>query len=482
MRSTRALELALVSAAKSGNLVAARAALDGGADPNCRSLAPPRDSALHFAAAWGRLACVQLLLERGAAVDSLNDDGVTPLLCAASYQDDRQAACARLLLSHGAAIDAADPIGARPLHRAASSGNLECLRLLLERSSASAVNAFTNAYPFLNAGGDTPLHCAVAQCFPECVELLLEHGALVDAVRAGDDGWTPLHVSAHKGCTDCGQLLLAYDAATDLKSHDGHTALHRAVLEHHHNSVGLLLDHNASTDCFDAEGRAALHNAVRDNKHICTEMLLDSGASVDLTSTLGETPLYCAALCAQANDLGLDCAWLLLNRGAALDHHSSRNLASCASKRPDRELAFLLLWRGVHVPAPNLDEANEEGAAEQLLLKLTLAEWQRGGLRVWSRPVHDLLPAAVRADVASALLATLGSLDDGSDNADDSRQRYGAASDQALDSSRGGQPNPLRTLRQQHVLDNVFTVLLVAHMGRPATAPPPAIFAISQPE
>ncbi len=453
LRDIRALESALVDAADWGNVVAARVALDGGADPNCRGSVSPCDSALHYAAGRGRLACVQLLLDRGATVDSLNDEGKTPLHRAVSNEHP---ACARLLLSHGAAVDAMDSLGWRPMHHAAHAGNLTCLRLVLDERSA-AVNAVTHS----DSGGDTPLHCAAAHGFSECAQLLLDHGADVNAVRASD-GWTPLHMNARNGSLPCLQLLLARGAATDCKAHDSQTPLHLTAQEGHRDCMRSLLEHGAAIDSR-CSGSTALHYSAFCGHLECTLLLLDSGAAIGVLDYDGDTPLSCAAIMSleEAGQNALECARLLLARGAALDDESSSALVSCVTAMRARDIAFLLLWRGVHVPSPYLDEAVEEGATENLLLDLTLTEWQSGGLRCWRRDVHALFPAAVRADVAATLLATLGSFDDGSAGADDAPRA-------------ARQQNPLLTLRQQHVLDMVFTALLLAHMGGPAAVANPA--------
>jgi ankyrin repeat protein len=481
VRSNRALVSALVDAADLGIVAAARAALDGGAEPNCRGLAPPHDRPLHYAAARGRLACVQLLLDHGAAVDGLNDDDVTPLIRAVSHD---HVACARLLLSHGAAVDAMDSLGWRPLHHAAASGSLACLRLLLDERS-SAVNTVTN----MDAGGDTPLHLAVAYGFVDCAQLLLDHGALVGALRL-DDTRTPLHTSAGSGSTPCLQLLLARGAVVDFQSSGDLTPLHLVAEEGHHENMRLLLEHGAraSIDSVCIRGLTALHYAVLNGRRECTQLLLDNGAATSIMDEDGETPLSCAATCVLEgeNEYPLECARLLLAHGAALDDRSSAAFASCASERHDRELAFLLLWRGVHVPSPNQDEMVEEDAAENLLLDLTLTKWQSGGLRCWTLDTHALFPAAFRADAAATLLATLGSLDGGSAEADDvpraARRRPGMACGQTPSASPARLQNPLLMLRQQHVLDNMFTALLVAHMGGPAAVANPAPPAAVQPQ
>jgi ankyrin len=60
---------------------------------------------LHLAAEYGRIQIAQLLLEKGAAVDPMDNLGRTPLLWAA---ENRHADVARLLISHGADVNRED--------------------------------------------------------------------------------------------------------------------------------------------------------------------------------------------------------------------------------------------------------------------------------------------------------------------------------------------------------------------------------------
>ncbi len=70
-----------------------------------------------------------------------------------------------------------------------------------------------------------------------------------------------------------------------------------------------------------------------------------------------------------------------------------------------------------------------------------LSAWRAGALRCWSRRHHAVFSAAFRADVASLLLACLGS------------------------SATPGERNPLRLLSEHKLLRHVFVQLLKLHMG-----------------
>ncbi len=77
-------------------------------------------TALHLAAYGGHFEIARLLLDRGAAVNSMSACEETPLHCAASggYVD-----CARLLLERGADVHAVVANLFTPLHDAAYEGH-----------------------------------------------------------------------------------------------------------------------------------------------------------------------------------------------------------------------------------------------------------------------------------------------------------------------------------------------------------------------
>ena len=127
------------------------------------------------AAAVGDAERLAALLGDVAAVA---DDGFTALHLAAFF---RHLACVRLLLERGAPVNAvaANPMRVQPLHSAAAGGDHECLRLLVE--GGADVNA-------RQEGGFVPLHAAAQHGDAAAVETLLAAGA--DPSIATEDGRT----------------------------------------------------------------------------------------------------------------------------------------------------------------------------------------------------------------------------------------------------------------------------------------------------
>ena len=243
------------------------------------------------------------------------------------------------------------------LHDAARSGHLTTIVLLLDKG------VDVNSKDRINC---TALHLAAYHGYAECVELLLARGADVDAVTCY--GWTPLHCAAAHGHVHCGALLLARGASIGASGRGGRTPLYIAA----------------------KSGHAAF-----------ARMLLDSGAAVDSAKHNGATPLTCAV-----KKQHLACAQLLLERGCAMDAATAASLATQAAASPFSELVLKLLWRGVHVVAPDA-AADEDAAAatHRLRTNAMLTAWEQGELRAWRRDAHAMFPAAFRADVAAFALA-----------------------------------------------------------------------------
>jgi uncharacterized protein len=150
------------------------------------------------ATALGRLDRLrQNFRDDASAINSRSKDGFTALHFACFFG---QPDAARLLIESGAAVDtvAANPTKVMPLHSAASARNLEAARLLLEHGAPGIVNARQQA-------GWVPIHAAAQNGDRPMVELLLKHHA--DPTLANDEGKTSAMVAREKGHAELAALL-----------------------------------------------------------------------------------------------------------------------------------------------------------------------------------------------------------------------------------------------------------------------------------
>jgi hypothetical protein len=144
-------------------------------------------TALHYIAGYVRNIgepIVKILLQEGAYVDILDDDGGTPLIWAVF---NRNMVIIKLLVEAGTKIDHADNWGWTSLHYAACHNATEILELLLDHKAN--INE-------TNSEGRTPLHIAAIHGNEESVKLLLERGA--NYHLTSKDNQTPVQLAQAK--------------------------------------------------------------------------------------------------------------------------------------------------------------------------------------------------------------------------------------------------------------------------------------------
>src|SRR5690349_12080216 len=147
---------------------------------------------LMHSAAFGNLATLKLLLDRGADVNARNDFGATALLWAA-----RDPEKARLLIERGADVNARSKQGRTPLMLAAlRPGGAATVALLLSKGADPAV---------ADNHGETALGLAATIGEADSMRLLLAKGA--DPSSKNDKSETPV-IMASKGVNAAAVRLL----------------------------------------------------------------------------------------------------------------------------------------------------------------------------------------------------------------------------------------------------------------------------------
>jgi uncharacterized protein len=256
----------LMYAARQGSMEAARVLVTAGADLNLRD--PDGTTALLFAIINSQYDFAAMLIEAGAAHDVADETGMGPLYAAVdmhalpwgfgSPEPKRNEAkdsldILKMLLARGADPNArlkrtalqrlhtpGDPTlaaGATPFMRAAKSGDIVVMRLLLEKGAdPKAPQANQTTALLLAAGlgwrdGDNNLNTKDKGTQAEAIEaikLCLELG--LDIKAANNTGTTVLHGAAMRGDTEeIIRFLVANGARADAKNQDGKTALDVAL-------------------------------------------------------------------------------------------------------------------------------------------------------------------------------------------------------------------------------------------------------------
>ena len=136
------LRTRLFKAAKSGDVKAARDALDGGVEVD--ALSANKWTALHEACRYGQLEVVKLLLAAGADPNiPHSQNGFTPVVVAAF--EVGHAEIIRALVEGGAAPSLASTAGRTVLHWVAEAGDVDALEVLLQAGGDPHVQVGTPA-------------------------------------------------------------------------------------------------------------------------------------------------------------------------------------------------------------------------------------------------------------------------------------------------------------------------------------------------
>lgn len=169
------------------------------------------NTALILAAKNGKLAVIELLLEKGANVNAKGYANLTALHYACRF--DMLEVTHHLVNNAGADINAGDEVDNKPLHEAARMGNLKCVEVLLQKGADLEVK---------NKLGSTPFQLACLNARSALVEVLLKRGVDKDAQNAA--GETALIMAAAGGLSRLCKQLLDAKADPNLLTAEGKSA------------------------------------------------------------------------------------------------------------------------------------------------------------------------------------------------------------------------------------------------------------------
>ena len=176
------------------------------------------------------------------------------------------------------------------LDAAASGGNVDAIRIVLERKDAK-IDLNT---PSGNKGM-VPLMRAVGCRHVDAARLLVNVGA--DVKVCDNDGYTSLHHALLRSLTEVAELLIVAGSDVSARTLKGVTP---TLLTMTHVGIGganlfyILLQRNADVNAVDEDEGSLVHAAVENGKLEYLEALVEAGAKPDTKNRWGNTPLHLA--------------------------------------------------------------------------------------------------------------------------------------------------------------------------------------------
>ena len=318
---------------------------------------------LHIAAMHSGIEFVRLILATTPDVNAKEKEALnTPLHSAASAGNID---VCKMLLDKGSTIDLPNKTNHTALHFAVSEGHLETANLLLDyKFSPKKTAVFESPVlhyaahegnkdfiaPLIGAGADPEaqnthkhraLHFAARVGHVEFVKQLFTTVPDLEVDPQDTDGKTPLHLAAIAGHLETIRVLQAKGAQQNLEDSDKNLPIHRAAWDGHFEVAEHFVS-DANINAQDCLGRTPLNvSALRGHENII-RLLLARKARVDLDDDEGTTPLMNAV---QMNKVTI--AKLLIENGANVHAKDKghRTILHRAARNGDYDLVKLLLDR-----------------------------------------------------------------------------------------------------------------------------------------
>lgn len=191
-----------------------------GADVNIRDYDYPL---LSLAVMGERMDIVRILLSNGTDVNITQDDGNTALHCAAELDDENAVKMSKYLVEAGAAVDSKNQEGKTPLHCVVNRETAELLVKYGANFNSEAKN------------GETPLHSAARSGRKSIVKFLIESGAKINLKDS--TGRIPLHWAV-EFCPESVQQFIS--AGARLNEMDGYGRTPLDLAQKNSNIYNLL--------------------------------------------------------------------------------------------------------------------------------------------------------------------------------------------------------------------------------------------------
>lgn len=252
--------------------------------------------------------------------------------------------------------------GFTPLHKAASNGQADICRLLIEKGAD--IHAIDNSQitPLLLASSNNQIEVAV---------LLINKGANIH--QCDKQGGTNLHFAALGGHIEMIKLYIDKGIDVNVPDNMGYTPIIWAIFGRSTDAMDDLQNYGGDLNQTMLLGRTALHYAAASGDIKVVEYLLNKGLDVNSKSEYGNTPIFWALRAKK-----YDNAKTMIENGADLNisNYDGRTPISFAVSNNDTMMVDLMSKNGVNIKKRNstgdthLHAAAYEGLIEMVTFLL----------------------------------------------------------------------------------------------------------------
>jgi ankyrin repeat protein len=236
---------------------------------------------LNYACALENMELITKLLRYGASVNGF-PDGEPPLFTAIKHNNHKPV---MLLLQAGANQGIMRPFDGNAAYLAARYDQAATMRILLARGALTHLPEFQ---------GNSAVHIAAQYGSTETVEVLMGAGGLGHSDR-NEQGQTPLHLAATNGHEQVCFKLLQAGADPNALDNTNSSPLHYALRNRHPAAAVRLLEGGAIPMIPDAQGNFPIHFAVNADLTSLVMVLFGYGADINVPDAKGKSPLALAA-------------------------------------------------------------------------------------------------------------------------------------------------------------------------------------------
>lgn len=210
------------------------------------------NTALHLATLNNNTESIELFANSGVSVDAVDDDGNTALHLAVILGN--MATIITVLKYSEQALGVRNLENLTPLHIAATMGNIEISKILIDKMSDKSVK---------DGYGNTALHLAILNNRTRTAELLANSGISLDTLNG--DGYAALHLAVVNDFRKSVDVLVAgwlceFINIQDIRKNT--SALHLAIRNKNPKIVRTLIDSGIFINTPDGDGNTSLHLAV----------------------------------------------------------------------------------------------------------------------------------------------------------------------------------------------------------------------------